>query len=83
MQSMRRTEPVLVVKVVSRTKVFGRYPRSTVASGSTGLSFQRPLLRSPSSDAKQAPASKRGRHSQSMDPSRATRAAVWVSPMRA
>ena len=38
---------------------------------------------SPRSAAKHAPESKRGTHSQSIEPSSATRAAVWVSPMSA
>ena len=48
-----------------------------------GASSQRPLPSSPRSAAKHAPESKRGTHSQSIDPSSATRPAVWVSPMRA
>jgi hypothetical protein len=41
------------------------------------------VLRLPSSAAKQAPESKRGQHSQSIEPSRVTKAAVSQSPMMA
>jgi hypothetical protein len=41
------------------------------------------LRSSPSSAAKHAPESKRGRQSQSIEPSRLTSAAVWVSAMTA
>src|SRR6478735_969115 len=44
---------------------------------------QCPFPSSPSSAAKQAPLSKRGTQSQSMQPSSPTRAAVCVSPMSA
>jgi hypothetical protein len=37
----------------------------------------------PSSAAKQAAESKRGQHSQSIEPLRPTSAAVWQSPIRA
>ena len=50
--------------------------------GSTGSSFHRPWRGSPSSAAKQAPESNRGRQSQSIEPSRPTRAAVCRSPIR-
>ena len=45
--------------------------------------LQWPLRSSPSRLANMAAASKRGRHSQSMLPSRCTSAALWVEPMRA
>jgi hypothetical protein len=44
--------------------------------------IQRPLLASPRSAAKTAGESNRGRHSQSIDPSRATSAAEIMLPMR-
>jgi len=44
---------------------------------------QRPCSAAPSSAAKQADASKRGRHSQSIEPSIPTNAAVSVSPISA
>ena len=53
------------------------------AGGSAGAIRHRPCSGVPSSAAKQAPESKRGKQSQSMDPSRLTRAAVWQSPMSA
>jgi hypothetical protein len=48
-----------------------------------GASCQQSCVSSPSSAAKQAPESKRGSGSQSIDPCRLTRAAVCVSPMSA
>jgi hypothetical protein len=42
---------------------------------------QRPLSGVPTSEAKQAGLSKRGQHSQSIEPSRLTRAALWQSPI--
>ena len=50
---------------------------------SAGASRQRPLPASPSSAAKQAGESKRGQHSQSIEPLHPTNAAVSQSPMRA
>ncbi len=83
MQSTRRTEPSGVVNVVSRTRLFGRYRRVVLLDVPAGAICHAPCVRSPSSAAKHAPESKRGRHSQSIDPSLETRAAVCVSPMRA
>ena len=48
-----------------------------------GAIFQRPFSSSPSRAAKQRAESKRGRQSQSIEPSRPTSAAVCVSPIRA
>src|ERR1700733_1008697 len=48
-----------------------------------GAICQRPCSRPPSSAAKQAAESKRGKHNQSIDPSRPTSAAVWQSPISA
>ena len=48
-----------------------------------GAMIQRPCSGVPKSDAKQAAESKCGRHSQSIDPSRPTSAAVCMSPIRA
>jgi hypothetical protein len=45
--------------------------------------IQRPCSGRPSSAAKQAGESNRGQHSQSMDPSRATSAALRQSPISA
>jgi hypothetical protein len=44
---------------------------------------QRPLLSSPRSAAKHAAESKRGQHSQSIEPWRPTSAALWQSPISA
>ena len=52
-----------------------------MAAGSSGASSQRPFISSPRSRAKHAPESNRGQHSQSIEPSRPTRAAVWQSPI--
>ncbi len=61
--------------------------RGSGADGSraspAGASSQRPCSSSPSSAAKQAGESNRGRQSQSIDPSRPTSAAVCGSPMSA
>ncbi len=48
-----------------------------------GAISQRPLLASPRIAEKHAAESKRGQHSQSMEPSLETKAAVSQSPMRA
>jgi hypothetical protein len=48
-----------------------------------GASDQRPCSSPPSSAAKQAAESNRGKHNQSIDPSRRTSAAVSVSPINA
>jgi len=55
----------------------------TLFTSPTGEIFQRPWRSLPSSAAKQAPESKRGRQSQSIEPLRETSAAVWRSPIRA
>ena len=51
--------------------------------GSAGAIRQRPLSGVPTSAAKQAALSKRGQHSQSIEPSRLTSAALWQSPISA
>ena len=56
-------------------------PSARVVCSAVGAIRQKPWLSSPSSRAKHASESNRGRHSQSMEPSRPTIAAVWVSPM--
>jgi hypothetical protein len=55
----------------------------TRAPSSTGAIDQRPCWRSPSSAAKHAGESKRGQHSQSIDPARDASAAVSQSPISA
>src|SRR5437667_119928 len=82
MQSTTRTVPSSVSNSVSRTSVPGRYRRRTARTCPAGATCHRPCLSSPSSAAKQAPESKRGRQSQSIEPSRPPGAAVWVSPSR-
>jgi len=47
-----------------------------------GAIFQRPCFSLPSSAAKQASESNAGQHSQSIDPSRPTNAAVSQSPIK-
>ena len=49
-------------------------------SGISGAMSHRPCSGVPSSAAKHAPESKRGQQSQSTEPSREIRAAVWPSP---
>lgn len=68
---------------VARISVPGRYFRSRRRTRAAGASSHRPCSGVPSKAAKQAPESNRGRHSQSIDPSRPTRAAVWQSPINA
>ena len=81
--SVIRTAPEPVVNSVSSTIEPGRYRRSTFRTStfSAGASFQRPFSGEPSSAAKHAPESNRGTHSQSIEPSRPTRAAVRQSPI--
>ena len=84
MQSMTRTVPSGVSNSVSSTSVPSRYRRRVAAAARRrARCSQRPCCSSPSSAAKHAPESKRGTHSQSIEPSSATSAAVWVSPMSA
>ena len=83
MKSTTRTTPPLVWNSVSRIRVPSRYRRCTRASGLVGAICQRPFWLVPSSAAKHAPESIRGRHNQSIDPSLPTRAPVWLSLMNA
>ena len=83
MKSTSFTVPLSVANVVSSTSVSGTYRRSTRRTSSTGAIIQRPWSGVPRSAAKQAPESKRGKHSQSIEPSRPTSAAVWQSPIKA
>ena len=82
MKSMRATAPASVSRRVSRMRVPGRYRRLARALGQ-GAMRQKPLVSSPSNEAKQASESNLGQHSQSIVPPRSTRAAVSQSPMRA
>ena len=59
----------------------GRYRRSVAVAFPFGATRQDPFSSVPRSEAKHAAESKRGMHSQSMDPSIPTRAAVCRSPI--
>ncbi len=83
MQSTTRTRPSGVVNVVSSTGESPRYRRDAAVVPPAGPSRQYPWSAVPRRAAKQATESKRGRHSQSIDPFRPTRAAGWVTPMTA
>ncbi len=83
MQSTTRTVPSGVSQTVSSTSVSPRYCRRVQVPPAAGASRQCPFSSSPSSAAKQAGESKCGRHSQSIEPSRPTSAAVCRSPSSA
>ena len=83
MKSISVATPSSVSKRVSRISVSSRYFRLTRNFSVFGAIRQRPLSASPSSAAKQASESKRGQHSQSIEPSRETSAAVSQSPISA
>lgn len=75
--------PSDISKRVSRINVPSRYRRVMRRGSAAGAMRQRPWSGVPSSAAKQAAESNRGQHSQSIEPSRPTRAAVSQSPIRA
>ena len=89
MKSVTRTVPLIVRQVVSRISESPWYCRLTSPRRATGPSLtvgqirQLPLRSSPSRAAKHASESNLGRHSQSTEPSRPTRAAVCMSPISA
>ena len=83
MKSISATLPVDDPKIVSNTSVSGRYRRVTVKKADSGPIHQRPFSGDPSRAAKQAGLSKRGQHSQSMEPALLTSAAVRQSLSRA
>ena len=85
MQSVTRTPPSSVCERRSRARACrrGTGARSRAARRRPARCCQRPCGSSPSSAAKHAPESKRGTHSQSIEPSLPTSAAVCVSPMSA
>ncbi len=83
MKSVSRTRPSVVSNSVSRISVPSRYLRRTAVILPLGPMRQRPCSGAPSNAAKQAPESNRGKHSQSIEPSNPTSAAVWQSPMSA
>jgi hypothetical protein len=80
MKSISRTVPSSVSSSCSSTSVSPRYCRRDAVILPCGVISQRPCSGSPSSDAKHAPESKRGKHSQSTEPSRPINAIVCVSP---
>jgi hypothetical protein len=82
MKSITVAAPSDVSNFVSRTSVFARYARDDRARSSAGAISQRPCSSVPTSAAKQAPESKRGQQSQSIEPPRDTSADVSQSPMR-
>ena len=83
MQSMTPDGAVLGVEVgLQHQRVLAVAPLDALHAPA-GAICQRPLRASPSSAAKHAGESNRGRHSQSIEPSRPTSAAVCVSPMTA
>jgi len=79
-RSSSRIVPSSVVKVVSKTFVSSTY-RLTLVKDSRGRTVKEPPRSRSSSAANSDGLSKRGRHSQSSDPSRATNAAERQSPM--
>ena len=81
MQSVTRATPSAVSKSVSSTRECGRYRRVVPITFPAGAIRQVPLCSVPSSPAKHAAESNRGRQSQSIDPSLPTSAAVRRSPM--
>ena len=80
MKSISIISDLAVLNRVSRMSVPGRY-RRVIFAFSTGSISQRPCSGVPSSAAKQAGESKRGRQSQSMEPSVPTSAAVRMLPI--
>jgi hypothetical protein len=85
MKSVTRTVPAEVCQSVSRISESVWYRRVTWACAPPGAGVIRqcPCCSVPSSAAKQAGESNRGRHSQSTEPSRLTSAADCMSPMSA
>ena len=85
MKSISATVPVVGLELGLEDQ---RARRGTAASDRRaprppGRSASGRARASPSSAAKHAPESNRGKHSQSIEPSRPTSAAVWQSPIRA
>jgi hypothetical protein len=80
MKSMSAPEPVLVVKLVSRILVFGRYWRldSPIL---TGASFKKPPLSESKIRLNNAAESNLGMQHQSMEPSIPTKAEPCISPI--
>lgn len=79
MKSRTSSSPVLVVQRVTSTNVPSTYSRVALAPSSAGATSQRPCSGVPSRAPKVDAESYRGRHSQSMLPSRPTSAPVRQS----
>ena len=83
MKSIKRDDAVVGLELgLEDQRVVAVAPRD-LRGRSAGAISQRPCSGVPSRAAKQAPESKRGKQSQSIEPSRPTSAAVSQSPMRA
>jgi hypothetical protein len=83
MKSVTRTAPSGVSQSVSRISVSPAYRRVAVAARRTGAICHWPWLSVPSRAAKHASESKRGRHSQSTEPSVLISATDCMSPTMA
>ena len=83
MKSVTHTSPSAVSKTVSTISVPSRYCRRFAFIFPAGAIFQKPWSRVPSSAAKHAREENVGQHSQSIEPSRDTSAAVSQSPISA
>ena len=85
MKSIARTRASLGLedRLQDQRVVCGSGASSASRPASAGASSQRPCSGVPSSAAKQAPESKRGKQHQSIEPSRPTSAAVCRSPISA
>jgi hypothetical protein len=82
MKSTISPTPASVMNRVMRTAVSGKYSCLLVETSAVGLIRKWPPLSWSSSAPKMLGESKRGAQNQSIDPSVATRAEVWRSPMR-
>ncbi|HYH95376.1 MAG TPA: hypothetical protein VD972_05340 [Hyalangium sp.] len=82
MQSVTSNAPVGVVKVVTRTLVSSRYWRADW-KGPSGPTRKVPPRCTSRMRQNTAGESNRGKHAQSMEPSRPTSAAEWQSPSKA
>ena len=80
MKSETCTAPAALSYVVSRMVVSGTYRCETDCAPSTSMEH-RPPLASSSKAANTLGESKRGKHAQSIDPSRLTSAHEFISPM--
>ena len=83
MKSIREADPLAVVKIVSRIRVSPKYRRVIRMSFCAGAISHLPCSGLPRRAQKHALLSKRGRHSQSIEPSCPTNATVSPFPMTA